>query len=772
MKIKTIHGVNSRFRKTNPRIMKSTRLVLSGLSFMLSGVLFAQIDPSYQAAILHLKTVSSSGRPLPAATIQLTDRVTNRSLYVQSDPSGQIEIPVLPGHDYLVTDGEGEVLKEISIPQRQTAPLVKTIHLDELSVGSGHPFDTVAQQPGTTSLKGNMLEGIVTISLRDGDGAPLKTVPVKLVCPKYRKVILSTTDAMGMVRFQVYLGGDYQLGVEESEQVKTFRVPLLTGYTMRVMITYQPTAITEHQSNDTIYQEYIPRKGATTARAFLEALVTDYRQGPLANENVYLDVVGKSQVYTATTDEQGKAYFLLPYNQNYTLHLTYERDIFLCKYPYRKGYLVEDEVFITYRGTRQIEDFFHKSNRDEQGFITEFMPVEVKKIGFDPSNVQPTEHGYHVNFPSRSETPTPAVFNDDDVIQGGGYYSKQLYSFNNKTGRFNWGLELGDNGVSASVCTEDFLIITTESCTLYAIDGNTGELAWSKWLGPEIHSTPTVADGKVYAVYPTELRIPLKGSMPYAVICFELKSGTILWQNWVDSEPIGSPVASDQSVFITTSRGNLYQFDNTTGLVQGTLTQGICTSPPTIAGDRIYLTCKDPESPGREQLNAYHVNSLVPCGSFPLHATYADGTSSYLTPSEQMNYSGGRPLFYRDRLYAVSGTLLICLDPVRLSTEWSFDLSAIPGMEDEAFTTMPIAANQQIIAATRSGKALVIDPVKGTLKTSYDLEAPVTFQPVVHAGWIYAASSEGKLISYNTGNPALTGWPMCSMNAANNPVVE
>jgi len=739
---------------------------------MFSLPLLAQVDPYYQAAILYLRTVNKSGQPLPSAIIQLTDQVTNRSLYVQSDPSGQIEVPLIPGHDYLVTDSEGDLLKKISIPQRQTGPLVRTIHLDATQVSPRYPFDTVTQKPGTASLKGNMLEGILAISLRDGDGAPLTAVPVKLVCHKYRKVILSTTNAMGRVRFQVYLGGDYELGVEESEQVKTFRVPPLSGYTLHAEITYQPTAITEHQHNDTIFQEWIPRKGATTARAFLEALVTDYTHTPLANENVYLDVVGTSQVYRATTDERGKACFLIPYNQNYTLHLTYERDIFLCKYAYKKGYLVEDEVFITYRGTAQIEDFFHKARRDKDGFITEFMPVEVKKIGFDPLNVQQTDHGYHVNFPSKTETPTPAVFNNDDVIQGGGYYSKEVYSFNNRTGQFNWGLELGDNGVSASVCDEDFLIITTESCTLYAIDGKTGELAWSKWLGPEINSTPTVADGKVYAVYPTQLSSSAQWSEPYAVICFELKTGSILWQNWIDSEPLGSPVVSGKSLYITTSGGNLHQFDNSSGVVLGTLSQGLCTSPPTIAGDKVYLTCKDADHPGRERINAYQVHSLIPCGSSSHMASHSEPVSNSLSPSEQMNYSGGRPLFFRGNLFAVSGTSLICIDPIELTKKWEVDLTSIPGMEEDAFSAMPLVANQQIIAATRSGKVLVVEPAKGQLRTTYDLESPVIFQPIIHSGWIYAASSEGKLISYNTGNPTLTGWPMWSLNAAHNPVVE
>lgn len=85
---------------------------------------------------------------------------------------------------------------------------------------------------------------------------------------------------------------------------------------------------------------------------------------------------------------------------------------------------------------------------------------------------------------------------------------------------------------------------------------------------------------------------------------------------------------------------------------------------------------------------------------------------------------------------------------------------------------MPQVVNQKIIASTRSGKIMVVDPVKGTDENTYNLEASVKFQPVIHDGWIYAGSKEGKLISYNTRNRSLTGWPMWSLNAAHNPVVD
>ncbi|MBK6965768.1 MAG: hypothetical protein IPH20_18050 [Bacteroidales bacterium] len=137
----------------------------------------------------------------------------------------------------------------------------------------------------------------------------------------------------------------------------------------------------------------------------------------MPDEDVFW-ILPENQLFAAKTDQQGKAYFLLPYGFDYSINLTYERDIFPLNYPLKEGVMLENEAFITYRGTAKIREFFKNARRDQHGFITEFMPVEVKKIGFDPSNVQITKHGYLVNFPAKRK-PYPAILDNGDVIQEG-----------------------------------------------------------------------------------------------------------------------------------------------------------------------------------------------------------------------------------------------------------------------------------------------------------------------------------------------------------------
>jgi hypothetical protein len=398
--------------------MKTTRLIFSGMLIMLSWSATAQSDQYSKARILYLSLKNDSGEPVPSFQIHLTDQTTQLAISVVSGQKGLIEVPVEVGHGYFLKDDDGNLLDEINIAPAPTAVLTKTILVSKPVSLKEHPYDTVFQNFGASFFKVGALEARITTRITDLDHKPQQNLPVMLVCPKYRKVYASRTNNSGVARFQVILHGDYHLGIGESKDLKTYQIPALSGYSLTVDILYLPTEITERTSNDTVYQESVKKKRATSLRAFLEVTVQNYEHRPLPGESVFLNTVGKSSVFTSKTDSQGKACFLLPYGADYTLHLTYERDIFLCKYPYKEGVLLEDEAFITYRGTEEIKNFFKGAMRDKNGFITEFMSVGVKKIGFDQSNVQVTEHGYHVNFPAKSETPTPAILNNTDVIQG------------------------------------------------------------------------------------------------------------------------------------------------------------------------------------------------------------------------------------------------------------------------------------------------------------------------------------------------------------------
>ena len=200
-------------------------------------------------------------------------------------------------------------------------------------------------------------------------------------------------------------------------------------------------------------------------------------------------------------------------------------------------------------------------------------------------------------------------------------------------------MTLDDDGPTSAVCADDIVVFNTESCTIFALDANTGKQLWSYFLGDPLTSTPTIADGKVFTSYPAnagagaggglnnvkpgllpkiknKLKLPGKNDAPaasdakaeavqqgpaqqaggkqnahasHAFICLELKTGKILWQKWIDADVMSAPVAVDDEVYATTFAGTVYKFKQKDGEIVSA-TKSRATSAPVVVGKHVYWT--------------------------------------------------------------------------------------------------------------------------------------------------------------------------------------
>src|SRR5262249_25851899 len=158
------------------------------------------------------------------------------------------------------------------------------------------------------------------------------------------------------------------------------------------------------------------------------------------------------------------------------------------------------------------------------------------------------------------------------------------------TGELVWGVTLDDDGPSAAVCADGVTVFNTESCTIFALDAKTGKQLWSYFLGDPLTSTPTIANGKVFTSYPAAGRggqaqqqnlnpannapqdkkaaakpkdnQAAKAGPPcsHVLAAFDLKTGKILWQRWIDSDVMTAPVAVDKDLYATSFAGVVYKF--------------------------------------------------------------------------------------------------------------------------------------------------------------------------------------------------------------------
>ena len=129
---------------------------------------------------------------------------------------------------------------------------------------------------------------------------------------------------------------------------------------------------------------------------------------------------------------------------------------------------------------------------------------------FRPGHVQPgtitaylnkTETGFVIQLPSASLTPSPTLYHGI-LYASGGFGSKEFYAFDAATGDVKWALDLDDDGPTSAIIADDVVVFNTESCTIFAVHADTGEMLWSHYLGDPLLSTPSIAHGKVFTAYP------------------------------------------------------------------------------------------------------------------------------------------------------------------------------------------------------------------------------------------------------------------------------
>jgi Ca-activated chloride channel family protein len=200
-------------------------------------------------------------------------------------------------------------------------------------------------------------------------------------------------------------------------------------------------------------------------------------------------------------------------------------------------------------------------------------------------------------MPMEAPVPTPLIHNGRLYV-GGGFSSEQFYCFHALTGDLIWAVDLSDDGPSTAVESEGTIIFNTESCTLFALDAKTGEQRWSWYLADPLLSSPTVASGRVFAVYPASAIAEAdadsdrdESPATHVLICFDLRTGNVLWQRWIDTDCLSAPVADGNDLYVATLTGTVYRFDQTDGDVLAAR-RVRATSAPVIAGSRVYLTSR------------------------------------------------------------------------------------------------------------------------------------------------------------------------------------
>jgi outer membrane protein assembly factor BamB len=246
-------------------------------------------------------------------------------------------------------------------------------------------------------------------------------------------------------------------------------------------------------------------------------------------------------------------------------------------------------------------------------------------------------NGFEIQLPSRGLAPSPTIYQGTAYVSGG-FGSRQFYAFDALSGETRWAVDLSDDGPSSACLAEEVVVFNTESCTVFALNAETGQPLWSHYLGDPLLSTPTIANGKVFTAYPVrEAMLPTNSSQPYqqlqiqdlgatgpasevkssaegglnlthALIALDLHSGEILWQHYLDGDIMSAAVADGEEIYLTTFPGTLFRFQQENGELLSAR-KGKATSAPVPYGNQLLISQRADRGEVREQISQLDARS-------------------------------------------------------------------------------------------------------------------------------------------------------------------
>jgi outer membrane protein assembly factor BamB len=681
-----------------------------------------------------------------------TGKTTKKSM---TDAKGIAQFTVTSGKSYQIFLTDTTPFTTISIPERslsfssqqinippltdaEKAAQIRPDTIDQTTLGLQRP------DPGNIFFK---------IGLKDHMNRPVRNFIVRVIDPKTMQVYISKTNTDGFAQFHVAGKTKYIIGINDFEQYDTVTVP---GYSYGLILTYVPTKVFEDIKGDTVFQQPSSGMSTTSERALVKIILRDHDNKWLPNEPVFFDVIGKNKVYAGKTDKNGTLIMLLPKGDQYELNFKYERAMQRLDYP-MSPILYSTQLVITTIGAKRVEEYYKTAQRTGE-FRTEFMQPTISPVRMESNIVEKTPQGFNMNFAEKGPVVTPAVYNKKLYVSSGSF-SPEIYCVDANTGAFNWGIQLAESGPSVMVVEDGILLINTESCTLYAIDAETGVLAWSKWLGPYIYHSPTVNNGKVYASYPDDIYV--NRTENFVLASFDLKTGEIVWQSRMYNEPLGAPVAYGNHIFVTDAGGLLYSFDATTGKRTGMVNIG-ASNPPVFDGTNLWVNFGNRSLHSVSHLGKFSPDNLTLLKEYS--SLYDSVTRALdLTWMQRMSYSRSRVLISEGQYFQYNCYGLQSFNPNDGTLRWSIPIK--PGIENQPSLTL---AGKNLVVNVNNTKLAFVEPTKGTFIKEINVGHVPSSEPVIANGWIYTGTKSGKMVAIKTADKLLDGWGQWGMNGSHN----
>ncbi|MCH2084668.1 MAG: hypothetical protein MK226_19935 [Saprospiraceae bacterium] len=283
--------------------------------------------------------------------------------------TGRVVFRLQRGDTYTVSFLDFENFTSVHIPEKGKSFLTKKITFPtaDQSILKDGVLDTVFQNY-TLRQQPTQTETVFNLMLKDRDRKAIANETVWMVQPEIKKAYQAKTNKKGMATFLLPAGYTYNLDFINDKGYKSIKVPQKGFLRQKKGVIYVSSKlnIQEVERNDTIFQEVPLSQKATRQRVLISVTITDLDDQPLADEKVFMRT--SKEVYTATTDKNGKTALILPKGETYTIKLEYSND--LEDIELEKGnYLRNDKISYQYIGSavikaRELEQARRAKRRD------------------------------------------------------------------------------------------------------------------------------------------------------------------------------------------------------------------------------------------------------------------------------------------------------------------------------------------------------------------------------------------------------------------------
>jgi Ca-activated chloride channel family protein len=457
-------------------------------------------------------------------------------------------------------------------------------------------------------------------------------------------------------------------------------------------------------------------------------------------------------------------------------------------------------------GLSQIEELPKQKMMEPQEIIDmdeELVRSSTVEVDLRPEEIKfgSARTGWKLQIPGNRPLATVA-YEDGLIFVGGGYGSYEFYAIEAKTGKVKWVFNAGDDGPTAAVVKNGYVVFNTESCIIYVLKSKTGEKVWEKWLGDPLMSQPAIDNENVYMAYPGN-------DGHHHLACMKLKDGSSVWDVSIAGDLISAPIIDKKSVYITCFDGTVYRYNAKNGkLVWSQKKQATCA--PTIYDDRIFLSLRQEQKVGKDSVKQYEgmVTLNNDDGKQEQKELWAKREAPYLVygratakTSEQAEldasvgfgsapgtaklgqakenvgqysvvgcwaYQGSRPVVRGSRSYNAMGNEMQSLDTKTGKKIWSnkYDLDE-EGIGGRVFAP-PSYANNKLFFGSGNGEIFCINAKDGKLLWKEKVDGSISFQLAVAKGMVFISCDNGLLYGIHTDDPKDDGWYMWGGNSEHN----